>query len=185
MKKLIFFGCSLLILFGCTGKSQEKMETVAAQTEKIDLNIGSMPKNFSAKTFDGSTFSSKDFEGKYWVIFVFEKNYLTKSETYDMVAELNETHQKFGAKIPMVGLLNGFEDDQAGLKILVEQAKFKFKLVNNTQSPDKELAVDDNIICTPAKIIIDPSGKVLYNGCGGKTQTIDLKLDSIVREAKL
>lgn len=183
MKKTAIFSLLIIMLFGCTGKSQdEKTQEMATESKpKVDLLQGSTPINFSAKTTDGSIFNSADNKGKYWAIFVYDKSYLTKSESYDMVAELNETYKKFGNKIPMVGIANGFSDDENVIKQLFAKANFSFKQIDNTQGPEKEQKVNENVFCTPAKILIDPTGKVVYNGCGGKTETFDYKLDSLVK----
>jgi len=187
MKKTALLSLLVIILFGCTGKSQEEqsktMTTVSKPT--VDLAQGSKPINFSAKTTDGSTFNSAANKGKYWVIFVYDKSYLSKSESYDMVTELSETYKKFGGKIPMVGIANGFSDDENAIKKLFANANFGFKQIDNTQGPEKEQKVNDNVFCTPAKILIDPTGKVVYNGCGGKTETFDYKLDSLFKSGTI
>ena len=173
---------SIVMACNSAPKEQTMEEKLAEYNQsKIDLLIGATPDEFSAKTTDGSLFNSKDYKGKYWVLFVYDSGSIAKSETYDMVAELNKTHQLFGDKIPMVGMANGFSDDEPALKKLFAEAKFSFKQIDNTEGPDKEKPINDNVFCTPAKILIDPNGKVLYNGCGGKTDTFDYKLDSLVK----
>lgn len=101
------------------------------------------------------------------------------------MAELNATHQKYGSQFPMIGIVNGFSDDPAKMTKSITEAKFNFKQIDNTQGPEKEEAVNENVYCTPAKILIDPAGKVIYNGCGGKTETFNVLLDSLVRTNKM
>lgn len=175
---LVFTACNTT---SATKEEAMKEKLAAHSKAKIDLLEGATPGEFSAKTTDGSTFNSKDNKGKYWVVFVYDSGSIAKTETYDLVAELNKTHQLFGDKIPMIGLVNGFSDDEPALQKLFAGAKFSFKQIDNTEGPNKEKPLDDNVFCTPAKILIDPSGKVIYNGCGGKTQTFDYKLDSLVK----
>ena len=191
MKKFITLSLLLITLFGCNGESQEKTkeekmkEIIAANKADVDLLMGSTPKEFSAKTVDGSLFKSSENKGKYWIIFVYQNSYLKKSESYDLVAELNATHQKYGSQFPMIGIVNGFSDDPAKMTKSITEAKFNFKQIDNTQGPEKEEEVNENVYCTPAKILIDPAGKVIYNGCGGKTETFNVLLDSLVRTNKM
>lgn len=191
MKKFITLILLLITLFGCNGESQEKTkeekmkEIIAANKADVDLLMGSTPKEFSAKTVDGSLFKSSENKGKYWIIFVYQNSYLKKSESYDLVAELNATHQKYGSQFPMIGIVNGFSDDPAKMTKSIAEAKFNFKQIDNTQGPEKEEEVNENVYCTPAKILIDPAGKVVYNGCGGKTETFNVLLDSLVRSNKM
>lgn len=186
-KKIMFYPCLILTILSCNNETKgEKIEKMRAHHKTdVDLLIGRSPKEFSAKTTDGSVFNSKENKGKFWAIFVYEGNYLTKSESYDMVAELNQTHKLFGNKISMIGLVNGFSDDESELKKLFTIAKLNFKQIDNTEGPGKEKPINDNVFCTPAKILIDPNGKVVYNGCGGKTETFNYKLDSLIKADKL
>lgn len=191
MKKFILGSIMLLALIGCSGKSQEKdqaenmKEMIAANKADIDLLLGASPKEFSAKTVDGSIFDSAEHNGKYWVIFVYQNSYLKKSESYDLVSELNAMHQKYGNQFPMIGIVNGFSDDAAAMTKSITEAKFNFKQIDNTQGPEKDEVIKENVYCTPAKILIDPTGKVVYNGCGGKTETFAILLDSLVKLKKL
>ena len=191
IKKIVTLSLMLITLFGCNGESQEQTkeekmkEIIAANKADVDLLLGSSPKEFSAKTVDGSLFKSGENKGKYWIIFVYQNSYLKKSESYDLVAELNATHQKYGSQFPMIGIVNGFSDDAAAMTTSITKAKFNFKQIDNTTGPGKEQAINENVYCTPAKILIDPAGKVVYNGCGGKTETFDILLDSLSKSKKL
>ena len=183
---ILIFAVLVLLFTACNSTSATKKKDMEEKQAtyskaKIDLLEGATPGEFSAKTTDGSTFNSKDNKGKYWVVFVYDSGSIAKTETYDLAAELNKTYQLFGNKIPMVGLVNGFSDDEPALQKLFAEAKFSFKQIDNTEGPNKEKPLDDNVFCTPAKILIDPNGKVIYNGCGGKTTTFDIKLDSLVK----
>lgn len=183
----LIFATLALIFTACNSTSttnkqhMEEEKPAAHRKAKIDLLEGATPGEFSAKTTDGSIFNSKDNKDKYWVVFVYDSGSIAKTESYDLAAELNKTHQLFGDKIPIVGLVNGFSDDEPALQKLFAEAKFSFKQIDNTEGPNKEKPLDDNVFCTPAKILIDPTGKVVYNGCGGKTRAFDYKLDSLVK----
>ncbi|WP_316735704.1 peroxiredoxin family protein [Pedobacter aquatilis] len=190
MKKINFIFLSLIVVViaACSQGQKEKTlkeELAEIRANQIDFSQNATPKEFIAKTTDGSTFNSKDFKGKYWVLFFYDSSYLIKSESYDFVAEVNNTHKLYGDKIPMVGIANGLSEDEKELKAKFANAKFGFKQIDNTKSPSKESQVKDNVFCTPAKIIIDPKGKVIYNGCGGKTENFDLMLADLIKAEKL
>ena len=84
----------------------------------------------------------------------------------------------------MLGIANGFSDDEKAIKALFAKANLSFKQIDNTRGPEKDERINDNVFCTPAKILIDPTGKVVYNGCGGKTETFNYKLDSLINSGK-
>lgn len=191
MNKVNFILLSLiatLMMIACSQAPKEKTlaaELAEIRAKQIDFFKNATPKAFSATAMDGSTINSKDYKGKYWVLFAYNNSYLTKIESYDMVAELKNTHQLYGEKIPMVAIIDGFCDNDAQLKKQVDSANFSFPQIDNTQAPNKNKKVEHNIFCTPAKIIIDPNGKVIYNGCGGNTETFDLMLKALVKTEKL
>ncbi|GAA3984757.1 hypothetical protein GCM10022246_40580 [Pedobacter ginsengiterrae] len=177
-----------LTIVACSQAKKEKTleeEIAEYKANQIDFSQNAKPKDFSAKATDGSTFNSKDFKGKYWAIFFYDRSYLIKSDSYDLVAELNNTHKLFGDKIPMVALINGFCDNDLELKRQIDSAQFAFTQIDNTKGPNKESKVKDNVFCTPAKIIINPAGKVVYNGCGGNTEKFNLMLTDLIKAEKL
>lgn len=184
---ILFYSILSMTFFSCNSQSKKDKaaDTTTEKKANVDLLMGSTPEEFSAKTTDGKTFISKTNKGKFWVIFMYENSYLTKSESYDMMAELNETHKLFGDKIEMIGIANGFSDDEAALQKQFKAAKFSFPQIDNTEGPNKEKQLNDNVFCTPAKILIDPNGKVIYNGCGGHSDALNLKLDSLIKANKL
>lgn len=188
MKKIFLIAGSLLVfsIVACSQAKQDKKEPETTKP-KIVLNLlqGEIPKDFTVSTTNGKTFNSAENKGKYWAVFVYDKSYLTKSDSYDMVAELKETITKFGEKVPMLVIVNGFSDDEVKLKKLMADANISISQIDNTEGPEKEKPLDDNVFCTPAKILIDPSGKVVYNGCGGKTEKFDLMLTDLIKSQKL
>lgn len=140
---------------------------------------GSTPSAFSAKTTTGATFNSADNKGKYWVIFVYDNKYLTPRSDYSLPAELNATYEKFKKDVDFVGIINGNLDNHQELDKLLATAQIKFKQIDNTDSFERQAQINENIFCTPAKLLISPEGKVLYNGCGGHSDYLDFKLDSL------
>lgn len=191
MKKIILLSLVVITLFGCQGKSQEKTlkekreAFFAANKADIDFFKDASPKNFSAKTVNGGLFNSKENNGKYWVIFFYSQNYLTRSESYDLVKELNETHKKYGSRFPMIGVVTGYSESEDGMKKRIDSANFTFRQIDNCAGPDQDKKFKENVFCEPAKILIDPKGKVIYNGCGGNTKTLDKLLDSLIRTKKM
>ncbi|WP_449386852.1 TlpA family protein disulfide reductase [Chryseobacterium lineare] len=187
MKKitlLLFAG--ILLVLNCKGQDKEERskQFIAAHKADIDFNIGSSPKYFSAKTIDGSIFNSEVNKGKYWVIFVYQIDDLKNSENYDMVAELNETYQRFGNKFQMIGIAEGFSENEQETQKLFKESKLRFKQIDNTEGVNKEIKLKENVVCTPAKILIGPDGKVILNGCGGKTKSLDDELERLIKQNK-
>ncbi|TRX35864.1 AhpC/TSA family protein [Flavobacterium sp. ZT3R18] len=171
---------TLLLFLSCKENLKSTKEDIPYHAiDKIDLFMGSTPKKIIAKTLDGSVFNSKEHTGKYLVIFIYDKGYLKKSESYDMVEELNTTYKDFKNKIHFIGIIKGFIESKKELNDLVSNSKIDFKQIDNTKSYKKNEKLDYNIFCSPAKIIISPEGKVIYSACGGKTETLNYKLDSI------
>jgi cytochrome oxidase Cu insertion factor (SCO1/SenC/PrrC family) len=136
---------------------------------KIDLMLNATPKYFSVKTVSGKQFNSEDYKGKDLVIFIYDKSYLKKSDTYDMTAELNEIYNSNKDKVQFIGIIEGFVDDDAELKDYIKNSKLEFDQIDNTVSQNKEEKLIHNISCTPAKILIDKTGKVIASSCGGKS----------------
>lgn len=191
MKKVIILSLILVTLFGCNGNSQEQklkeQREAFFASDKAEVNFfkEATPKNFSAQTVDGSLFNSKENNGKYWVVFVYSKNYLTKSVSYDLVKELNETHKKYGSKFPMIGVVTGYSESEVEMKKKIDSANFRFKQIDNCAGPDQDKKFKENVFCEPAKILIDPKGKVVYHGCGGNTKTFNILLDSLIHTNKM
>lgn len=187
MKKITFLlFASIPFFLNCNGRDKEERskQFIAANKADIDFNIGSSPKYFSAKTVDGSKFSSEVNKGKYWIVFVYPIDHLKKSENYDMVAELNETYQRFGNKFPIIGIAEGFSEDEQETQKLFKESKLRFKQIDNTEGVNKEIKLKENVVCTPAKILIGPDGKVILNGCGGKTKSLDDELERLIKQNK-
>lgn len=136
---------------------------------KIDLHLNATPKYFSAQTISGKLFNSEDYKGKDLVIFVYDKSYLKKSDTYDMAAELNEIYNSYKDKVQFIGIIEGFSDNDAELQDYIKNSTIAFDQIDNTISQNKEEKVIHNISCEPAKILIDKSGKVIASSCGGKS----------------
>lgn len=136
---------------------------------KIDLTLNAIPKYFSAQTVGGKPFNSEDYKGKDLVIFIYDKSYLKKSDTYDMAAELNEIYNSHKDKVRFIGIIEGFVDNDAELQDYIKSSKLEFDQIDNTVSTDKEEKLIHNISCTPAKILIDKTGKVIASSCGGKS----------------
>lgn len=182
----VLFSCSL---FGCqpsANKDKKTLDEYFAEQRKnqVDFNIGSQPRNFLVKTIDGQQFELAKQRGKHLVVFVYDKTWLKVDSSYNLSKELNGTYHKFKDQIAFVGIING-DIEPGQLKALLASSKMEFPQIDNTVSGDKSEVINDNVVCTPAKIIIDPAGKVLYNGCGGAVEEIiNYKLDSIVHTAK-
>ncbi|MBC9795393.1 redoxin domain-containing protein [Sinomicrobium weinanense] len=151
---------------------------------QIKLFLNEKPKSFKAKTIKGNEFNSKNNAGNYWVIFIYDKGYLKPSESYDMASELNYTYKKFKGKISFIGIIEGLIESENELDALLHQSDIQFNQIDNTRSWsfEKEEQLNYNMYCSPAKIIIDPEGKVIFSMCGGHTETINYKLDSIVQK---
>jgi hypothetical protein len=100
-----------------------------------------------------------------------------------MVTELNETYQRFGNKFPMIGIAKGFFEDEQETQKLFKESKLRFKQIDNTKGVNKEIKLKKNVVCTPAKILIGSDGKVILNGCGGKTKSLDDELERLIKQA--
>ncbi|RZL19389.1 MAG: hypothetical protein EOO96_26085, partial [Pedobacter sp.] len=136
MKRIFLIMGSLFVLTmsACSQANKDEKKEIEMVKPKITLNLleGDKPKDFTAKTTDGSTFNSAENKGKYWAVFVYDKSYLVKSDSYDMVAELKETIKNFGDKIPMLVIVKGFSDDEPALKTMIANAKISIKQIDNT-----------------------------------------------------
>ncbi|MEJ2901075.1 peroxiredoxin family protein [Pedobacter panaciterrae] len=186
MKALFMPVLLFLVLLSCNGQNKEERlkQFIAANKADIDFNIGSRPKYFSVKTSDGSIFNSEVNKGKYWIVFVYQIEGLKKSEGYDMVADLNETFQRFGDKFPIIGIAEGFSDDEEATQKLFKESRLQFKQIDNTEAMNKEIKLKENVVCTPSKILIGPDGKVILNVCGGKTKSLDDELERLIIQNK-
>ena len=80
-------------------------EAAEIRKKQINFDLNATPKYFSAKTLRGTTFNSKDFEGKNLMLFIYPKSYLTKSDSYDMPTELNDIYNQYKTKWTLLGLL--------------------------------------------------------------------------------
>ncbi|KFF04626.1 peroxiredoxin family protein [Flavobacterium reichenbachii] len=150
-------------------KDLKELQAMALEMKKneIDFSLNAVPKYFSAKTIKGSSFNSEDYKGKNLVVFVYDKSYLKKSDSYDMAEELNEIYDLYKDKVQFIGIVEGFVDNDAELQDYLKSSKIAFDQIDNTISTDKEEKLHHNLVCSPAKILIDEKGKVTAASCGG------------------
>jgi peroxiredoxin len=187
MKKILALFIILSIL-SCESKEEKKekflkdFQEQAKEMKKnqIDLFLHAKPKYFSAKTINGTPFNSQNYKGKNLVIFIYDKSYLKKNESYDMAEECNTLYKEFKDNAEFIGIVEGFIENEKELKDDLNQANILFEQIDNTKSYDKSEKLNYNIFCSPAKILIDVNGKVIHSSCGGGNITeISRKLDSI------
>ncbi|MDH6251051.1 peroxiredoxin [Chryseobacterium sp. H1D6B] len=147
---------------------------------QIDFFLHAKPNYFSAKTIDGSVFNSQNYKGKNLIIFVYDKSYLKKSESYDMAEEFNALYTEFKNEAYFIGIVEGFVENEKELKNYLSQSDVLFEQIDNTKSYEKSEKLNYNIFCSPAKILINTDGKVIHSSCGGGNNSgITQKLDSI------
>lgn len=178
----------ILSLLSCESKKEREekflkdFQEQAKEMKKnqIDLFLNATPRYFSAKTIQGKAFNSKDYQGKNLVIFIYDKSYLKKSESYDMAEEYNTLYNEFKNNAEFIGIIEGFIENEKELKGYLSHSTVLFDQIDNTKSYDKSEKLNYNIFCSPAKILIDVNGKVIHSSCGGGNSIeITQKLDSI------
>ncbi|MEY8761945.1 peroxiredoxin family protein [Chryseobacterium tongliaoense] len=183
----------ILSILSCESKKEKKekflkdFQEQAKEMRKnqIDLFLNATPGYFSAKTIQGKTFNSQDYKGKNLVIFIYDKSYLKKSESYDMAEEYNTLYNEFKNNAEFIGIIEGFIENEKELKDYLSHSTVLFDQIDNTKSYDKSEKLNYNIFCSPAKILIDVNGKVIHSSCGGGNSTeITQKLDSIKTAAQ-
>lgn len=189
MKKLLLF-VALFVLAACQNKEKEKQkeneikelqkQALEIKKNQIDFFINAKPKYFSAKTLDGKTFNSADHKGKNLLILIYDKSYLRKRESYDMVQELNELYHSYNDKIKCIGMIEGYVENQNELDGYMKSSGILFDQIDNTKSQNKPEILNHNLFCSPAKILIDTNGKVIHSSCGGgESNELIQKLDRI------
>ena len=160
-------------------KQQPKQSVDAKEQEipsKIDFNMDATPVCFSAKTIDGKVFNSEEHKDEYWIVFIYDKHHFAKNEefAFDILSDFNTVFETFKDKFRFVGIIEGFVETDNELDSLINSRELlPFPQIDNTKSYDKQEKINHNVFCTPAKIVIAPNGKVIYNGCGG-TSTSDI-----------
>ena len=187
MKKLLQLLVILSFIISCQNKSQEQSDLKELQKQaqefrkkQIDFFINATPKYFSAKTLDGKLFNSKNYKGKNLLVFIYDKSYLKKSETYDMAKELNEIYSSHKDKVQFIGIIEGYVENENELKKYLNTSKIVFEQIDNTKSQNKPEILNYNMFCSPSKILINRKGKVIYSSCGGgDSDKLTQKLDSI------
>ena len=175
-----------VFLFSCNSEEKEKkqfeMELQKLSEKQINFHLDAKPKYFSAKTMDGKIFNSKDYAGKYLMIFVYGENYLeTKNQDgYDMQNDFNDMYNLYSDKVQFIGVLEELVKNDEDLKKLKNKIKLEFPQIDNTRSFDKPKQFENNAFCYPYKALINREGKVIYASCGNAySGDLRLKLDSI------
>jgi len=176
MNKILLTILSFCIL-SCSWNSGNKKEKTnnnlyENQTmNKLDFFLDAQPEHFLAITISGKQFNSKDFIGQNLVVFIYSKNYLKSSETYNMPKELNEIYDTYKDKVSFVGIIEGFVENDKELNDYLNNSHILFEQIDNTISYEKTKNLTYNIFCTPAKILINKDGKVIHSSCGGGENT--------------
>lgn len=187
--KHFFFLLFLFFAVSCNNKKNSDDEDFLKSFEKeskeyqknvINFDLNATPKDFSARTVNGKTFNSKEYAGKNTVIFIYNVSYLEKSESYNMSQELNEIYSSFKDDAHFIGIVEGFVVNEKDFKRNLKNSNLLFEQIDNTISESKSKELFYNIVCTPAKILIDKKGKVIASSCGGgNSEALVYKLDSI------
>lgn len=171
MKKLLLLTLILPFPFSCQKKEEpdiDRTKELAEYRKKlITLEPEQKLKDFSAKTISGKTFNTKDYLGKTLVIIVYRKDYLQKSDTYDMPAEMNRVYEATKDKANFIGILEDHDDDQKALHQKMKNSGILFDQIDNTQSTEKQKQILLGSFCYPLKTVIDKDGKIVYSKCGG------------------
>lgn len=192
MKKLLTL-LVILSLLSCENKEKhaenvlKDFQEQAKEMKKnqIDFFLHAKPKYFSAKTLNGTAFNSQDYKGKNLVVFIYDKSYLKKSESYDMAEEYNTLYTKFKNNVHFIGIIEGFIENEKELKNDISHSNILFEQIDNTKSYNKSEKLNYNMYCSPAKILIDTNGRVIHSSCGGgSSYEITQKLDSIKAAVK-
>lgn len=154
-------------------KKVREQQKIVREIKKEDLNfsLNAKPEYFSARTINGKLFNSADYKGKTIVIFIYDKSYLVKSGTYDMSEEFNGIYNTYKDKAKFIGIIEGFNDSKAEFDKNLKNSKIAFDQIDNTISENTEDKLHYNLSCSPAKVIIDKTGKVILSTCGGKNDT--------------
>lgn len=192
MKNIVAVSVILLML-SCESKEAKKErifkefqeEAKAMKKNQIDLFVGAKPIPFSAKTISRTSFNSRDYQGKNLVIFIYDKSYLKKSESYDMTEEFNALYNKYNKEAHFIGIVEGFVENEKEFKDYLAHSNVLFEQIDNTKSYNKSEKLNYNVFCNPAKVLIGIDGKVLHSSCGGgNISAIAQKLDSIKANKK-
>lgn len=187
----MFSALLLLFCLACNNGSKEGLneakgkDAMVQNQSDIDLLQGSSPKAFAVEAMDGKLYQSAENKGKFWVIYIYDNADLAAKKSGSTVKDIKELHEQFGNKVPMLGIVNGFNDDDQLLKDLFATAHLPFPHIDNTEGPHKIAPIKDNVFCTPASILINPEGKVIYNGCGSGLGTLSAKLGQLMKDNKL
>ncbi len=186
--KYLLLVVSSFLLFSCKKKEDNDQDYLKKfqkefdeyKEKAIDFDLNTTPKYFSATTIDGKSFNSKDHSGKNIVIFIYDASYLKKSESYNLSQEFNDVYNSFKEDAQFIGIIQGFVENEKDFNDSVTNSKLLFQQIDNTISQTKSKELFYNIVCTPAKILIDVNGKVISSTCGGRnTAALVYKLDSI------
>lgn len=192
MKKILALFV-VLSLLSCESKEEKKQrifkefeeEAKVIRKNQIDLFLNAQPKYFSAKTINGTDFNSQDYKGKNIVIFIYDKAYLKKSDSYNMAEEFNGLYTEFKNEAHFIGIVEGFVENEKQLKDYLNHSNILFEQIDNTKSYNKSEKLNFNLFCSPAKVLIDVNGKVIHSSCGGGNNLeITRKLDSIKSSTK-
>ncbi|WP_223559135.1 peroxiredoxin family protein [Chryseobacterium lathyri] len=175
-------------ILSCESKEQKKerilkefeKEAKELQKNQIDFSLNARPRYFSAKTTNGTVFNSQNYKDKNLVVFIYDKSYLKKSESYDMAEEFNTLYTKYKNDAYFIGIVEGFIEDEKELKDYLSHSQVLFEQIDNTKSYSKSEKLNYNLFCSPAKVLIGTNGKVIHSSCGGgNNMMIEQKLDSI------
>lgn len=161
----------LTLIISCkkSGKDVELQKEIAEfKKKRIDFNIGTTPRFFTANTISKKVFNSKDYRGKYLLLLVYEHGYFgdNPDSNYDIESDLNSIYESYKDKVSIIGIIEGYKESKK-IDAETSEPQFQFDQIDNTQNPEKKTQFDTNIWCTPAKILIGPDGKVIINSCGG------------------
>lgn len=138
-------------------------------------NSGEQIPNFQVITKDGKSFNSKNLEGKYWLIDFWGSWCAPCRASHPELKALYEQYKDENFDILGVAFESGPLDNQLKQwgKAIDEDGIQWHHVLNNKEN---ELVKKFGVTSFPTKLLVDPSGKIIYRSTGGHGEDLANKL---------
>ncbi|WP_051960173.1 TlpA family protein disulfide reductase [Sphingobacterium sp. ML3W] len=151
-------------------------------TKNENAALGKEMIPFSGKSLTGEAIHSSDFRGKYLLLDFWGSWCQPCRKSHPHLLALYNKYKSQGFEIVGIAQERGSDPISSWKKAIKEDDINWIHLLNNQQKEKQDLVSEYHVSAFPTKILIDPTGKIIWKGIGNAGNELDSKLAELFGE---